>query len=59
MENKKVWLIERDHQGDWSIASRRTLFDESKNGWKVQLFWWWPFGIWINKKSLGYRVEEI
>lgn len=56
---KKVWLIERDQQGDWSIASVRWLYEESVNGWKVQLIPWWPFGFWINKKSLGYRVEEL
>lgn len=57
-KGKKVWLIERDQRGDWSIATVKTMLDESVNGWKIR-FWWCPFGKWINKKSLGFRVEEL
>jgi len=55
---KKVWLIERDQQGDWSKAQEVTLLDETPSSWKIRA-WWCPLGWRFHKATIGYKVEEL
>jgi len=55
---KKVLLVQRDRQGDWSQWEVVRLIKEHTNTWHIW-YWMYPFGTYIHKRSLGQRIEEL
>ena len=55
---KKLILISRNAQGDWTEWRLIYLIKEYSNCWHI---WSWQdiFGKYIHKNSLGYKIQSL